>query len=229
MSLSALASPTLLTPQGDGNKGKKARWIRLSPEMSPTLLTPQGDGNGISREMFEADRAKGPPPSLPRKGTETWPSWPGLARLRHKCPPPSLPRKGTETLPAPWPWLLQLLPCPPPSLPRKGTETSGKHANGEPYYSLMSPTLLTPQGDGNSAFELASSSWVSRATRVPHPPYPARGRKRAVVSSRPPPEPGIVPHPPYPARGRKLNIDSEFREFIAACPPPSLPRKGTET
>jgi len=38
-----------------------------------------------------------------------------------------------------------------------------------------------------------------------------------------------VPHPPYPARGRKQFIIFLSKEKAAQCPAPSLPRKGTET
>ncbi len=47
-----ISSPTLLTPQGDGN-AEQARFEFMGEDASPTLLTPQGDGNlqllGIQR------------------------------------------------------------------------------------------------------------------------------------------------------------------------------------
>ncbi len=89
---------------------------------------------------------------------------------------------------------------------------------------LKSRTLLTPQGDGNLGFgglllkpnrrrpapslprkgtETASSTvFATNLFIVPHPPYPARGRKRRPVIRTIRTNPG-VPHPPYPARGRK--------------------------
>ncbi len=88
-----------------------------------------------------------PAPSLPRKGTETYPLEKVAAREKRQVgPAPSLPRKGTETR------LLNgcVVICglsPAPSLPRKGTETLMKL--GQHVLSFVSRTLLTPQGDGN--------------------------------------------------------------------------------
>ncbi len=113
-----------------------------------------------------------------------------------------------------------------------------------------SRTLLTPQGDGNIFLKIPSDhfdvirpapSLPRKGTEtynssflglpliiVPHPPYPARGRKlgwRARADRR---VGWCVPHPPYPARGRKPLRSAPCRLALLS-PAPSLPRKGTET
>ncbi len=117
-----------------------------------------------------------------------------------------------------------------------------------------SRTLLTPQGDGN-VFHLTPTlrDWVNSPApslprkgtetrlcapilpalikqNVPHPPYPARGRKhRASLVQHHARHPG-VPHPPYPARGRKPGKSiARHGRHRQQGPAPSLPRKGTET
>ncbi len=85
-----------------------------------------------------------------------------------------------------------------PSIPRKGTETL--HNNSKAFLeAARSDTLNSPQGDGNVAVCFASAEGISR---VRHPQFPARGRKRAGRCG------------PGQATG---------------CQTPSIPRKGTET
>ncbi len=111
-----------------------------------------------------------------------------------------------------------------------------------------SRTLLTPQGDGNVDIPLGQVGLNIK--QVPHPPYPARGRKRTSLEAagqpdwlRPAPslprkgtetqhyspcrrEIPTVPHPPYPARGRKLLTASTVSAPKTSVPHPPYPARG---
>ncbi len=97
--------------------------------------------------------------------------------------------------------LTNFLLGPAPSLPRKGTETK-QAASARSLHPQTSRTLLTPQGDGNM---IISNQPQAQCPKVPHPPYPARGRKQVLTPRASRIIIPSVPHPPYPARGRKLD------------------------
>ncbi len=144
-----MRSRTLLTPQGDGNTSDSAS---LTSSSTPLVPHPPYPARGRKLTGFGALPQpvpfRSPAPSLPRKGTETLGQ-----RCRVRCwpsPAPSLPRKGTETVSLNSYTLRSSKPGPAPSLPRKGTETVLR------LCSIIHCSCLC----------------------VPHPPYPARGRKR---------------------------------------------------
>ncbi len=166
-------SPTLRTPQGDGNlHGRYSCWAVGCQQTSPTLLTPQGDGNRIAAGLTQQELAMSPTLLTPQGDGNL------NCKPRELCLPPSpgvphppYPARGRKL------WYSFILPAP----------------------SSMSPTLLTPQGDGNTISKCSLIATID----VPHPPYPARGRKRNIVKTKITMS-SKVPHPPYPARGRKL-------------------------
>ncbi len=90
---------------------------------------------------------------------------------------------------------------------------------------MMSDTLNSPQGDGNTFPVLA----YKLANLVRHPQFPARGRKPSKV---------IAPvcyspfrqTPSIPRKGTETHLVRYSKPvFQLSCQTPSIPRKGTET
>ncbi len=191
------ASRTLLTPQGDGNHRAVSR-CRWQSKPSRTLLTPQGDGNLLLASALRALTVPlCPAPSLPRKGTETIGDQ-SFQYCLFRSRTLLTPQGDGNRLQAACKAAGVSVPHPPyPARGRKQSMIPGYHRHDPGSRTLLTPqgdgnfrigagfltrsrlksrTLLTPQGDGNVG---VGDGYFHGTSWVPHPPYPARGRKLA--------------------------------------------------
>ncbi len=143
--------------------------------MSRTLLTPQGDGNRDAQARFYL-RPYVPHPPYPARGRKhvQEPSLEGLGHPR-EVPHPPYPARGRKH------WSSNMGPTgnfyvPHPPYPARGRKRITPYLLNTYPKIPVSRTLLTPQGDGNKIKKLKGD--YRRCKGVPHPPYPARGRKR---------------------------------------------------
>ncbi len=179
-----------------GRKPKQGAFSAGLIQWSDTLNSPQGDGNSVVVAL---------------------PVSHGLISVRHPQFPARGRKRGREVCGCPESGLVRH-----PQFPARGRKLWDKPAH--PPYSLVSDTLNSPQGDGNSKiFFIPAGISLGQTPSIPrkgtetrlwrislhncfsvrHPQFPARGRKpkRRLRKRR---SPSRVRHPQFPARGRKL-------------------------